>query len=62
MAKVSRSVTIDEELLKVSVELLPNRSIGAEQGILDAVNEKIKQLKPESAKAYRKRLAHLTSK
>lgn len=59
MPKVSRSVTIDEELLAVVDELIPKRSVHAEQGLLDAVVSVLEDMKPKAAKPYRDRLKHL---
>ena len=59
MPKVNRSVTIDEQLLEVVNELIPNRSIHAQQGLLDAVNHKLDEMKDEVAEPYRARIAHL---
>lgn len=60
MPKVNRSITIDEKLLDVVNELIPNRSTHAEQGLLDAVINKLDEMKDEVAEPYRARIAHLT--
>jgi len=62
MAKPNISITLDKDLLEISGELLGNRSIEAEQGILKAVEKKLDEMKPSVAKPYRKRLAHLKDK
>lgn len=62
MAKPNISITLDKDLLEISGELLGNRSVAAEKGILDAVLKKLDEMKPSVAKPYRKRIAHLINK
>lgn len=62
MSKVNRSVTIDEKLLEVVNEIIPNRSVYAEKGLLDEVLNRLDKMKPEEAKDYREKIAHLTDK
>ena len=57
--KVNRSITIDEALLEIVTELIPNRSIHAERGLLDAVNAKLDEMKDEAAQPYRDKIANL---
>lgn len=56
---VTTGVSIDEALLKVAEELLPNRSSACQQGILDAVKTKLEMFSPAIKKQYTERLAHL---
>lgn len=59
VTKVTRGISLDEALVEVADQLLPNRSEAAQSGLLEAVKEKIKTLNPELQKEYEGRIAHL---
>jgi hypothetical protein len=52
-------ITFDPALIELASEFLPNRSRHAEQGVLRAVLEKIKSLRPAEQKRHLKKIAHM---
>ena len=52
-------VSIDQDVFEVAKELLPNFSAAAQQGVVDAINKKLKDFSPEARKQYTDRIGHV---
>ena len=57
--KTTKGVSFDKDLLDISDELLPNRSKAAQNGLLEAVMEKIETLNSDLQAQYKSRIKHL---
>lgn len=59
ITKTTAGIAFDKDLLEVSDELLPNRSKAAQNGVLNAVMEKIETLNSDLQAQYKSRIKHL---